>query len=159
MSHNPLSRLQGALPSADFCGVSLKMSSRAKTRELTAQMTQKIKRALAPLKGEPRYRVRFAQFFAARSASERSERLQQESSPQATPLKAVSRLPSAGDSAERVSSVFQSDSLSSRAQMSHYAECVFALCTLHFQNGNRRQRRHLQRINVSRINASTFYML
>ena len=45
---------------------------------------------------------------------------------------AVSCQPSAGDAAERASPVFQSDSLSSRAQMSHYASCAFALCTLHF---------------------------
>jgi hypothetical protein len=32
-------------------------------------------------------------FYAARSASERSERLQQDSSPQATPLKAAGRQP------------------------------------------------------------------
>ena len=51
--------------------------------------------APAPLSGEPRYRLRFAHFLAARSASERSERLQQESCPKGTPLKAVSRQPSA----------------------------------------------------------------
>jgi hypothetical protein len=44
-------------------------------------------------------------FYAARSASERSERLQQKSCPKGTPLKAVSRKPSAGAKAERASHV------------------------------------------------------
>ena len=63
--------------------------------------------------------------------------LKQESCPKGSPLKAVShqpsavsRQPSAGDLAERASPVFQSDSLSSRAHMSHYS--LARLCTLHF---------------------------
>ena len=138
------------------------MSSRAKTRDLTAQMTQKIKRALAPLKGEPRIQVALRAFFmpraaraslraiikwvgqirvgflfyAARSASERSERLKQESSPKATPLKAVSRKPSAVSRRQRSkpSARLTSDRLTV-FRLAHKCRTTalraFALCTLH----------------------------
>ena len=84
-----------------------------------------------------------AHFICRRSWLGASRRLKQESSPKATPLKAVSRLPSAvgiGSGRARVSSlsVFQSFSLPSRVQMSHYN--LVHLCTLHFALSNRNMR-------------------